>query len=211
MAANPEVSVTLSGALREHLRRQSAGLESPSNYWSPAWSATPSRASPPRASRHRDRRPARAAGAGTGDSSVDNIAGYISDHTTCDEPALAHTGGGSGNPPPGGGAIPLRIHPPDGRDPVGGDRQAAWPNLAHQEATSMKTQSPRRDRPASELQIYLQDINETPSLSARDEVALAGRIETGDPAPATTWSGPTSAWWSTSRGTISAGGCRWRT
>jgi RNA polymerase primary sigma factor len=51
-----------------------------------------------------------------------------------------------------------------------------------EEATSMKTQTLRRDRPASELQIYLQELEATPLLSLQAEIALAGRIEEGDPA-----------------------------
>ena len=46
----------------------------------------------------------------------------------------------------------------------------------------MKTQTPRRSRTASQLQMYFQEINATPLLSIQDEPALAGRIEAGDPA-----------------------------
>ena len=42
MAANTEVSVTLSDTLWNHLRRRAADSGCPSNYWSPASSATPS-------------------------------------------------------------------------------------------------------------------------------------------------------------------------
>ncbi len=46
----------------------------------------------------------------------------------------------------------------------------------------MKTRTPRRDRHTSELQIYLREIDATPLLSSQDEIALARRIEAGDPA-----------------------------
>jgi DNA-directed RNA polymerase sigma subunit (sigma70/sigma32) len=51
-----------------------------------------------------------------------------------------------------------------------------------EEATSMKTRTLRRDRPASKLQIYLQELDATPLLLLQEEIALAGRIEAGDPA-----------------------------
>jgi RNA polymerase primary sigma factor len=45
----------------------------------------------------------------------------------------------------------------------------------------MKSETSPRNRPATEFQIYLRDIHETPLLSSLDERILAERIATGDP------------------------------
>jgi Sigma-70 factor, region 1.2 len=50
-----------------------------------------------------------------------------------------------------------------------------------------------RSRSANGLQTYLRDINASSVLSREDTRILARRIAAGDPTPATTWSGPTSA------------------
>ncbi len=64
----------------------------------------------------------------------------------------------------------------------------------------MRTKTQTTGRHASELQIYFQEINETPLLSAEEELRLAERIEAGDVLARDHLIRPISGWSSTSLG-----------
>ena len=69
----------------------------------------------------------------------------------------------------------------------------------------------RRDTVQSPLETYLREINEMALLTADEEKMLAHRIAGAIRWRAIGWSGPTSAWSSTSPGATSVRDWRFRT
>jgi DNA-directed RNA polymerase sigma subunit (sigma70/sigma32) len=60
--------------------------------------------------------------------------------------------------------------------------QQRWTSLSLERPAMTPRQMETRDiHPSSPLQIYLQDINDTPLLSAEEERELAERVAEGDP------------------------------